>query len=305
MVSRPEQASLQTGLTALSPSFCHALLETLPVALLVTDPAGNVAAVSGGWHQLCQARGEPFAAAQLGRSYLDVIEQGCGLDARLLAKLHRNFSRCLDEPDPNPVTAPLPDPLTLAGEQGWFEFTVSPVGLGEGVTIVCHDVSETRYAGYDPLTELSNRVLFERGARKVLGLAERNHQGVSLLYLDLDGFKEVNDRLGHAVGDAVLREVARRLVGLSRESDLLSRHGGDEFLVLLYNTTRQQAFEAAERYRAGLAHPFSVMNTTLTLQSSWGIAHYPEAATLTDLIGQADSAMYRAKANGGGVRVYS
>ena len=301
---------MQTGLTAeLSPSLCHALLETLPVALLVTDPTGNVLAVSGGWQALCQARGEPFAAAQLGRSYLDVIERGCGLDGLLLAKLHRTFSRCLDEPDaanPAPVTAaPLSDPLTLAGEQGWFEFTVSPVGLGEGVTIVCRDVSETRYAGYDVLTELSNRVLFERGARKVLGLAERNRQGVSLLYLDLNGFKEVNDRLGHAVGDAVLREVARRLLELSRGSDLLSRHGGDEFLVLLYNTTRQQAFEAAERYRAGLARPFSVRNTSLSLQSSWGIAHYPEATTLTDLIQQADSAMYRAKATGGGVRVYS
>ena len=300
--------------SSLPPDFYPALFKTLPVASLVTDETGTVVTVSGGWQRLGQSRGSPIDCSYLNRPYLEVVEQVCGLEASLLAKLHKRVTTCLATGQAattslsitQPSSYLVPDTLTLSNGKSWFEFTVAPFGdPSYGVTLVCRDVSETRYAGYDPLTELSNRVLFEREANKLLTLAKRNRQQVALLYLDLDGFKGVNDRFGHAVGDALLKEVATRLTRLSRNSDLVSRHGGDEFVLLLYDSSPQQAVEAAERYRQGLAQPFTLAtpgaNTSLTLQSSWGVAHYPEAATLQDLIQRADSAMYQVKAEGGGV----
>ena len=106
------------------------------------------------------------------------------------------------------------------------------------------------------------------------------------------------------MGDEVLRQVAARLKTLARDSDLLARFGGDEFLILLQNVSPEQSLAATERYRRSLAQPFKLHGEAVRLQGSFGIARYPDAGeTITELVQCADQAMYRAKAAGSGIEV--
>lgn len=156
-------------------------------------------------------------------------------------------------------------------------------------------------ANFDPLTGLPNRALaadrfIQAGAR-----ARRNGQHVALLFLDLDGFKAVNDGLGHLMGDRVLREVADRLATTLRESDTVARLGGDEFLVLLPDLPTRSILEpVCARILSAFAAPFEVAGQHHRLTASIGIALFPDDGdTLEVLLRFADAAMYRAKAEGG------
>ena len=271
------------------------LFRVLPMPLLVIDEASTVVMVSGGWRRLVHRRdsGPPY----LGLSYIEVIGPVCELATQPLKQLQEVVEVSL-------TTFELLNPVTLGRAKNLFEFTVVPLSEPKpGAIILCRDVSETRYAGYDALTDLLNRSLFDREARTLLRLAERSNEQVSLIYLDLDNFKSVNDRWGHEVGDSLLKRIAERLKRVSRESDLVARYGGDEFVFLLYKTTAQSAISIAERYQQALAQPFALEPGTLTLQSSWGLAHFPQSATLQDLLNRADKAMYQAKREGGGLKV--
>jgi diguanylate cyclase (GGDEF)-like protein len=151
-----------------------------------------------------------------------------------------------------------------------------------------------RQARTDPLTDLANRRhLQEQCAR---ALARPDAAPVSLLMIDLDGFKIVNDRHGHLVGDALLVEVAARLAATMRHDDLLGRLGGDEFAAILPRTTPAQACTVAQRMHAALATPIAVADRTFHVQASVGIsaAGRPGVNTAT-LLQEADTAMYRAK----------
>jgi diguanylate cyclase (GGDEF)-like protein len=153
----------------------------------------------------------------------------------------------------------------------------------------------------DPLTDTPNRALMLDRLDNAIAMAHRHRTRIAVLFVDLDDFKQINDRLGHAVGDAVLQLAASRLNEVVRDSDTVSRHGGDEFLVLLSEISQPaDAALIAEKIVATLAAPNRVYDHVLSLSASIGIAIYPEngehAATL---ISQADAAMYRAKRRGG------
>ena len=154
-------------------------------------------------------------------------------------------------------------------------------------------------ATHDSLTGLYNRSAFEDGLRRDLLYAQRNGKKACLFYLDLDGFKSVNDRLGHATGDEVLKIVAQRLSGWMRRSDLVARLGGDEFVLLMQDVTRREvAARLAEKVLELLSQPFELADQVLELTSSVGIAIYPDDSTAPDgLIRNADIAMYRAKSH--------
>jgi diguanylate cyclase (GGDEF)-like protein/PAS domain S-box-containing protein len=156
-------------------------------------------------------------------------------------------------------------------------------------------------ARHDTLTDLPNRELFHDRLQASLRWAERNPTLLALLYLDLDKFKQVNDSLGHPVGDLLLQEVARRLKQCVRESDTIGRVGGDEFLVLLNGISRSEcASQVAEKIRVALDRPFDLAGHLVHVPPSIGIALYPEhAEDYTQLIRHADEAMYEAKRNGG------
>lgn len=160
-------------------------------------------------------------------------------------------------------------------------------------------------AFYDPLTGLPNRALSADRLKQALAAAHRHGQRVALLFLDLDRFKEINDTQGHAAGDAVLMEVARRFQAVLRQEETLARIGGDEFVVIVEEAEQSAVAVIAERLRQALAEPLAAKGHTYALGVSIGIALYPEdGATCEDLLKQADIAMYRAKTSGGGYRFY-
>lgn len=155
-------------------------------------------------------------------------------------------------------------------------------------------------AMHDALTDLPNRTLLNERLDQAILLARRDKTRLALLYFDLDKFKPVNDRLGHEVGDLLLKAVARRVVGAVRESDTVARIGGDEFVVLLPALAQESdALVVAEKIRAALDQPFEVAGNRLEVSASIGLVVYPEhgsdGQTLTR---NADAAMYQAKTGG-------
>ncbi|MGH9419057.1 MAG: diguanylate cyclase domain-containing protein, partial [Thermoanaerobaculia bacterium] len=152
-------------------------------------------------------------------------------------------------------------------------------------------------AYYDALTGLPNRLLFRDRVIYALAQARRNRRGVAVLYLDLDHFKLVNDSLGHSLGDGLLTEVAARLQGCVRASDTISRLGGDEFTILLIDTSSSEAIASvARKILQSLARPFRVEGHELFVTASIGISIFPsDGDEVETLLKSADSAMYRAK----------
>src|SRR6185312_4918190 len=154
---------------------------------------------------------------------------------------------------------------------------------------------------HDSLTELPNRVLFQDRVCQAIRSAEREGGGVAVLVMDLDRFKEINDTLGHATGDRLLVEAARRLRTTLRGADAIARLGGDEFGILLHDGSPASVAGAAARIHAAFAAPFSLDGLPLQIEASIGAATYPEhAQDVEGLIRRADIAMYAAKRDNSG-----
>lgn len=160
----------------------------------------------------------------------------------------------------------------------------------------------SRTAGLDPLTQLPNRLLLLDRMTHALAGAKRHGSRLAVLFLDLDRFKPLNDELGHALGDEMLKVVAQRLSLAVREADTVSRYGGDEFLILLAEVSGSADVEAvAQKLLDTLAAACRVGGRNLTLTASIGISLYPDDGDDIDsLIARADAAMYRAKRHGPG-----
>ncbi|MEE4253814.1 MAG: diguanylate cyclase [Desulfuromusa sp.] len=160
------------------------------------------------------------------------------------------------------------------------------------------DQKTIRYlAYYDQLTNLPNRQLFNDRARQVLVHAQRSDQKFALLFMDMDSFKDINDNLGHLIGDRVLQLVAARILGCVREEDTLSRYGGDEFALLLPEVTGQHGVTTVvKKILKEVRKPFHINEHELQLSLSIGIAIYPSTGTDLDmLLHNADTAMYHVK----------
>ncbi|MGE5467206.1 MAG: diguanylate cyclase domain-containing protein [Ignavibacteria bacterium] len=156
-------------------------------------------------------------------------------------------------------------------------------------------------AHHDALTGLPNRLSFLAQMQHGAAVARRRENRLALLFLDLDGFKPINDRHGHETGDRLLRQVAVRLGEAVRESDAVARFGGDEFVLLLTDVDRDSAAAVAEKVIARVSAPYLVEGVQLTIGTSIGIALFPDDADdVTALIAQADAAMYDAKRGGRG-----
>lgn len=155
-------------------------------------------------------------------------------------------------------------------------------------------------AQHDPLTGLINRTLFQDRVASALTRARRDGGLVTIMFLDLDGFKEVNDRFGHAVGDDLLRQIADRLVSVLRETDTVARLGGDEFTVILEGGNRvEDAGRVASKVLRAVAAPYSVGNREVVVTASIGISMYPvDGDGYEELMRGADTAMYQAKSAG-------
>ncbi|HEY1722217.1 MAG TPA: sensor domain-containing diguanylate cyclase [Magnetospirillaceae bacterium] len=154
-------------------------------------------------------------------------------------------------------------------------------------------------AQHDTLTKLANRALFNEMVQQQLVLCQRGKTNLAILYIDLDGFKAVNDAHGHGVGDQLLCSVASRLVAGVRSSDIVARLGGDEFAAMLIHSGTTDAAEMAGKLVESVSAPYRLGKLTVSVSASIGIAGYPESARATPaLLRSADEAMYRAKRSG-------
>lgn len=180
---------------------------------------------------------------------------------------------------------------------------VNHVGVFSDITDEKQEAERIRYrASYDALTGLPNRALLHDRMQQALAKVSRERGHLGVLFLDLDGFKPINDRYGHLTGDHLLVAVAERLSGCVRESDTVARLGGDEFVIVLPDmTTLNDAQTVANKVLCGLTAPFVLDNCTAHIGASIGIALYPaNGVTAQELLVAADKAMYVAKHTGKG-----
>ncbi|HXN72570.1 MAG TPA: EAL domain-containing protein [Candidatus Acidoferrales bacterium] len=242
---------------------------------------------------------------------------------RPMAEVLRILDAASREAIPNPVTRAvgknrtvhLPLNSVLIRRDGLeipIEDSVSPIhnreGKPTGAVIVFRDVSAAQAmalqmahsAQHDFLTGLPNRMLLNDRVGQSIALAARHMKKVAVLFLDLDGFKHINDSLGHPIGDKLLQSIAKRLVDCGRSSDTISRQGGDEFVVLLSEVEQSDdAAITARRMLLAVAEPHSIDQHDLHVTASIGLSIYPDDGQDAEtLIKNADTAMYQAKENG-------
>jgi diguanylate cyclase (GGDEF)-like protein/PAS domain S-box-containing protein len=223
----------------------------------------------------------------------------------------------------NPMTLAIREKKTVAlppncvlirrdGVEAAIEDSAAPIrdrrGAVTGAVMVFHDVSVARamtlkmsyLAQHDSLTDLPNRVLLNDRLVEAITLSNRHHRELAVLFVDLDRFKHINDSLGHVVGDRLLQSVARRLRTCVRSSDTISRQGGDEFVILLWEVRHaQDAAAAAEKVLKAVREPHYINQHKLYITGSIGIATFPEDGTDAEtLMTKADCAMYHAKERG-------
>lgn len=184
----------------------------------------------------------------------------------------------------------------------WMDGRAVLVGAAADITSRKQREEEQAWlASHDSLTRLPNRGLLADRLKTTLALAHRTQSRVAIMFLDLDGFKPVNDRLGHEAGDELLRGLARRLESRLRESDTLARLGGDEFVMVIPITRYEELREIVQRVADDLRKPFDLGQDTVRVDGSIGIAVYPNDADTPDaLLRLADEAMYLVKQSGRG-----
>ena len=250
----------------------------------------------------------------LGKTHREALGEEIGLS------LARVISQVLETNHPKFWEYKLEVPAGMR----WFQGRVAPIAGPEGslrrLCLLVRDITEQKVAEhardeaeeqlrhqalYDGLTGLPNRMLFLDRVTHALMAARRETWELALLMLDLDRFKEINDTLGHAAGDDVLREVARRLSSVTRKGDSVARLGGDEFAILLPNASETESAMVVSRVTSCLEEPIVVQDLPIRVDASIGLAAFPKDGGVADLlIRHADVAMYAAKAANGGFAAY-
>jgi diguanylate cyclase (GGDEF)-like protein/PAS domain S-box-containing protein len=262
-------------------------------------------------------------------TYLNVVaEQMTGwLLKEALGRPLREVFQIIDgsthKPSPNPMELAIQENKTVGltancilirrdGHECAIEDSAAPIhdrdGQVTGAVIVFHDVSMARsvmlemshLAQHDVLTDLPNRLMFKDRLAQAISLARRNQHQLAVLFLDLDGFKHINDSLGHSVGDKLLQSVGARLSACVRKSDTVSRQGGDEFVILLPEVTHAaDAAISAAKIITEIKKIHTIGEHNLCVTVSIGISTHPDNGDDPEtLIKNADTAMYHAKQNG-------
>jgi diguanylate cyclase (GGDEF)-like protein/PAS domain S-box-containing protein len=279
-------------------------LESIGDAVICTDDSGKITFLNPiaermtGW-ALREAAGQPLAQA------FRIMDASTGD----LAENPTTRDRWNRRANPLPLNCIL---TRRDGHQIFIEDSVAPIrdrnGRTSGSVLVFRDVSAaqalaeqiTHLAEHDALTGLPNRVLLNDRLNHAIAAARRNSSMIAVLFFDLDGFKHINDSLGHSIGDKLLISVADRLRDCIRTPDTVSRQGGDEFVVLLQDIRHaDDAANTANRMLKGVMAPHSVDGSELHVTASIGISVYPDdGGNAESLIKNADVAMYQAKESG-------
>ncbi len=279
------------------------LLDAMPDATALLDKDGTIVAINSAWRMFTLDNGGDEKTTGVGVNYLEICLRsaaaGCTdageVAAGLQAVMRGDTVECeLEYPCPSPA----------AGR--WFVLRVTPVAGPRPGLLVSHlNISRRkmaeqileRKATHDPLTGLANRALFaERFAAAVARRSPRTPAApVGVLYLDLDGFKPVNDTYGHAAGDDVLQNVASRLTAQTRPQDTVARLGGDEFAVLAPRTSAAQLEVLAERLAVELQIPHLVHGQDVVVGASIGTDLAGVEDDVSTSLSRADQAMYAVK----------
>ncbi len=294
----------------------EALFETLlafsPDAIVVTDAEGRIKVTNPQLERLFK-----YSTNEL---------QGHAIEILIPERYRQNYYAHRSEHDCNPHIPPMGAALELFGvRKDGTEFPLDimlcPVETPRGRIVlgVIRDITERKQreedmdnrrallddeishlAQHDVLTDLPNRLLLNDRLTQAISLARRNHSQLAVLFLDLDGFKHINDSLGHSVGDKLLQSVANRLSACVRKSDTVSRQGGDEFVILLSEITRAaDAAIIAAKIIAQLKRRHGIGKHRLRISASVGLSTYPnDGEDAETLIKNADAAMYDAKQSG-------
>ena len=274
------------------------VLEHIADGVMVTDTAGTIVAVNPGFTRITGYRedevlGQPSSLSRLGRYDTPFYR---GLWNELAATGFGRGDIWNERKDGGTYL----ESLTVSAVRDTAGAVTHFVAVFSDITKVRQSQDKLDHmAHHDPLTSLPNRVLFNDRLGHALQRAARERQQLAILFIDLDRFKNVNDTLGHQVGDELLKQVALALAGQLREGDTLARLGGDEFIVLLENVDGLKAGHVAEKLVAMFEQPFIVADYELFVTGSVGISVYPNDALDPNLlIRNADVAMYQAKARG-------
>lgn len=268
------------------------VLNLLPDAVCVVDSEGHYLFVNAGFQRILGYLPEEV----LGRRAFELVhpdDRAATLQqaqAVMAGTLQRNFRNRYVHKDGHSVD--------IQWSADWWPDHGVRIGVGREVTELRRAERELEHrASHDPLTGLPNRHRLELELARAVEHAARTDGGLALLYLDLDGFKAANDRDGHETGDRILRDVAQRLQRGLRQSDLVARIGGDEFVVLLPGCrSAGDARTVADNLRARLHPPYELPDGALHLDASVGIACFPcDGADPRSLLAHADRAMYAAK----------
>jgi diguanylate cyclase (GGDEF)-like protein/PAS domain S-box-containing protein len=281
-----------------------ATLDSIGDAVISTDLSGRVTYVNAAAERMTGWRLEDVTGQPL-EQVLRIID---GV-TRKSRPIHRDLSVRLNEPVGLTSNGVL---IRRDGFECPIEDSAAPIydrrGQVTGAVLVFHDVSAARaislqlshLAAHDSLTDLPNRMLLNDRLSQAIASARRQRHRLAVLFLDLDRFKKVNDTLGHGIGDGLLQSVAQRLVESVRRSDTVSRHGGDEFVLVLSRVdVADDAAASAQKVIEVLAVPLDVGGHQLQITASIGLSMYPDDGLNADtLIRNADLAMYRAKEHG-------
>lgn len=280
------------------------VLNSISDAVICTDISGNVDYLNvaaediTGW-SAAQAMGKPIA------DIFKIIDSETRLPIRNTVELVLQKDEVMGLPANTLL-------IRQDGSEAAIEDSASPIhdlsGNLTGAVIVFHDVSETKamavkmthLAHHDFLTNLPNRVLLNDRIAQAITSSKRNGAKLAVLFLDLDNFKHINDSLGHATGDMLLKSVTNRLVDCVRDSDTVSRQGGDEFVILLSESKDESnASLTAEKIITSMTLPHLLSRREFHITTSIGISIYPtDGLDAGTLIKNADTAMYHAKDNG-------
>jgi diguanylate cyclase (GGDEF)-like protein len=281
----------------------EAVLDALPLPTLLLDAEGTVLLANSAWGAAAEVVDDDRVRVGVGGNYFAMALAVSDDDAsREIIDALRSLSRG------ERATVAYDYALTHPGGTRWYHVQASRVDQAGQIVVTHTDVTDrvtaertsAWQARHDPLTELPNRAHLHELIDAALNRPERT--AVSVLFLDVDGFKEVNDSLGHDVGDDLLRQLTGRLRSRSRAEDTVGRLGGDEFVVLCRDCDVEGAQSLAVRFQDSFAEPFQLGGRPVGLSASIGVATSAPGETPVrrshDLVRDADLAMYAAKAAG-------
>lgn len=285
--------------------FLAALLENLTDGIVACDEQGTLTLFNRATREFHGMGAEPLPPAAWSEHYHLYLADGKTPMPTDDIPLFRAFRGEVVR-DVEMVVAPKDAPSRNLVCNG--QALISASGKKLGAVVAMHDITERKQteqklvqlAHFDTLTTLPNRLLFFESLQKALLHADKHQCVVSVMFLDIDRFKDVNDTLGHAVGDELLRQVGSRLVQCLRVRDTVGRLGGDEFGIILITPSGPQGAQiVAAKIGAALQPPFEIHGQEVTVTASIGIAIYPDDGLDSDvLMRYADTAMYEAKAMG-------